>query len=65
MPVDRALCVDDDHASLDALVELLYHWDIDCMTAPPEDAPAILNDEPFDIAIFDYDLGDGTRTGSS
>ncbi|WP_440849927.1 PAS-domain containing protein [Salinisphaera sp. SWV1] len=62
-PIHRALCVDDDNASLDALVGLLERWDIDCMTAPPEDAHAILADEPFDIAIFDYDLGEHNANG--
>lgn len=62
-PIRRALCVDDDNASLDALVGLLERWDIDCMTAPPEDAEAILGDEPFDLAIFDYDLGEDSANG--
>lgn len=62
-PIHRALCVDDDDASLDALVGLLERWNIDCMTVPPEDAEALLGDEPFDIAIFDYDLGTSSADG--
>ncbi|MBH03487.1 MAG: hypothetical protein CMP08_05110 [Xanthomonadales bacterium] len=61
--VRNALCVDDDAASLDALVGLLERWEIDCMTAPPEDAGAIMADETFDVAIFDYDLGENTDNG--
>jgi Na+/proline symporter/nitrogen-specific signal transduction histidine kinase len=57
VPVERALCVDNDPGSLDALIDLLTRWHIDCLTAPPEDAAAVLADEPFDIVIFDYDLG--------
>ena len=33
------------------------------MTAPPEDAGAIMADETFDVAIFDYDLGENTDNG--
>lgn len=62
-PIHRALCVDDDDASLDALMSLLERWDIDCMTAPPNDAEALLNDELFEIAIFDYDLGENNHNG--
>src|SRR5699024_8962739 len=36
--IRQALCVDDDSASLDALVNLLERWGIDCMTTSPEDA---------------------------
>ncbi|RJS95004.1 PAS domain-containing hybrid sensor histidine kinase/response regulator [Salinisphaera sp. Q1T1-3] len=63
--IGTALCVDDDPASLDALVGLLERWDIDCMTAPPEDAAAIMADESFDVAIFDYDLGADVENGMS
>lgn len=62
-PVHTALCIDDNAASLDALVNLLEAWHIDCITAPPEDAKAILNDMSFDIAIFDHDLGQDRDNG--
>ncbi|MDA3920435.1 MAG: PAS domain-containing hybrid sensor histidine kinase/response regulator [Salinisphaera sp.] len=61
----RALCVDDDGASLEGLVALLERWQVDCMTAPPDDADAILSDEAFDVVIFDYDLGEGRDNGLS
>ena len=63
LTIRNALCVDDDEASLDALVGLLERWQIDCMTAPPEDAGDIMADETFDVAIFDYDLGPDAPTG--
>ncbi|GAB3682930.1 PAS domain-containing hybrid sensor histidine kinase/response regulator [Salinisphaera aquimarina] len=61
--VRQVLCVDDDSASLDALTGLLERWQVDCMTAPPADAPAVLADSPIDIAILDYDLGENVPDG--
>jgi signal transduction histidine kinase len=61
--IDSALCVDDDGASVEALMSLLERWGIDCMTAPAEDAEALLSDLSFDIALIDFDLGEQSRNG--
>ena len=59
----QILCVDDDEASLDALTGLLERWQAECITAPAEDAAAVLGDEPMDAAILDYDLGPEAPNG--
>lgn len=59
----QVLCVDDDDASLDAMTGLLERWHIECITAPAEDAAAVLGDEPMDAAILDYDLGPDAPNG--
>ena len=64
-PVRQALCVDDNPASLDALVDLLTYWHIDCLAAPAEDAEAILADGAAELAIIDYDLGPEQPDGLS
>jgi len=61
--VHQVLCVDDDPASLDALTSLLERWHVECMTAPPGDAPHIVADMPIDIAILDHDLGHAEPDG--
>lgn len=59
----QVLCVDDDPASLDALTGLLAGWRTECITAPVEDAEAVVRDLPIEVAILDFDLGDDAVDG--
>lgn len=59
----QVLCVDDDPASLDALTGLLMRWDMECITAPAQDARDVVSDLPIEVAILDFDLGTDTPDG--